>query len=53
VRERRRSTSVPDRAPATAGPLAGLRGLDFSGFIASSYCPMTVADLGADVIKVE
>lgn len=47
------ASARPPAEPKRAGPLAGIRILDFSWALVGSITTKTLGDLGADVIKVE
>src|SRR5690606_15775881 len=47
------STASTHELPSSTAPLAGVRVVEVSSFVAAPLCGMTLAALGADVIRVD
>src|SRR5207302_6835547 len=43
----------PDMPARPGAPMAGVRVLEVGNYMAGPFCTMQLADLGADVVKVE
>lgn len=46
-------TAPPDEASSSTAPLAGVRVIEVSSFVAAPLCGMTLASLGAEVIRID
>lgn len=51
--EQSRSGPRPSSGPGQAGPLAGVRVVELAGIGPGPFAAMTLADLGADVVRVD